>query len=177
MEPRVVSSGTATGLRGGRGTGTADPVPFPSVAWFERLADEMASQHAEFAHIGPVDCVMQVTILDGGDGAGPWRAQVRFDNLEVSEVRIVSEADEEEADFILETDLDTWREMVESIVAGGGVPDLGHTLNRLSLPGTPIRLWGVDPVRRDAYYRFNQSLQHYVNNCAAFETVFGERSR
>lgn len=158
----------------GVGQDASEVVQFPSVQWFERLASEMAEHQAEFAHIGPVECVMQVTILDGIQGTKPWRVQVTFDGLEVTDVRVVEESDEEQADFILETDLDTWKEMVGSIVAGNGVPDLEHTLNRLSLPGTPIRLWGVDPVRRDAYYRFNQSLQHYINNCATFTTAFGE---
>lgn len=97
-----------------------------------------------------------------------------FEELDVTDVRLVGPGEEESADFVLETDLGSWREMVESIEEGGGEPDLGHTLNRLSLPGTPIRLWGVDTVRRDAYYRFNQTLQHYVNNAASIKTCWAK---
>ena len=145
-------------------------VAFPSVQWFEALGQRMHDQRDHFAKIGDMDCTMQLTLYDASPAGQPWRCQVEFEGTDVVDVREVGEGDEERADFVIETDLDTWREMVDNIVANGGRPDLYHTLNRLSLPGVPIRLWGVDPVRRDAYYRFNQSLQHYVNNAAAFGT-------
>lgn len=145
-------------------------VAFPSVQWFEALGQLMHEQRDHFAKIGDMDCTMQLTLYDAGPDGQPWRCQVEFEGTDVVDVREVGEDDEERADFVLETDLDTWREMVDNIVANRGRPDLDHTLNRLSLPGVPIRLWGVDPVRRDAYYRFNQSLQHYINNAAALRT-------
>lgn len=148
----------------------AATVAFPSVEWFEALGQLMHGQRDHFAKIGDMDCIMQVTLYDATPDGQPWRCQVEFEGTDVVDVREVGEADEERADFVLETDLGTWREMVDNIVANGGTPDLDHTLNRLSLPGVPIRLWGVDPVRRDAYYRFNQSLQHYINNVAALTT-------
>lgn len=141
------------------------------MAWFEALGAAMADQHEHFAKLGDADCTMQVTILDGGDGE-PFHVQVQFEGLVVAAVREVGAGEEERADFVLETDVDTWREMIESIVAGEGQPGLDQTLNRLSLPGTPVRLWGVDPLQRDAYYRFNQTLQHYINNAWLFETTW-----
>lgn len=147
-------------------------VAFPSTQWFEALAGLMHEQKEAFAKIGDIDCVMQVTIVDGTKSEEPWSCQVTFEEFSVAEIREVGSDELDRADFILETDLDTWQEMVDSIVAGGGTPDLDHTLNRLSLPGVPIRLWGVDPVRRDAYYRFNQTLQRYINNCASLRTVW-----
>ena len=162
---------TAESLAASR-DGTAE-VPFPSVAWFERLGGLMAEQRPRFEHLGTIDCVMQVTIIDGGPGEEPWQVQVTFEEFAVTDVRLVGDDELERADFVMETDLATWREMVENIVAGGG-PDLAHTLNYLSLPGTPIRVWSPDPLRRDAFFRFNQTLQEFINNCGSFATRFGE---
>ena len=58
--------------------------------------------------------------------------------------------------------------------AGAPLADLEHTLNYLSLPGTPIRVWSDDPIGRDAFFRFNQTLQEFIENCATFETSFGK---
>jgi hypothetical protein len=154
----------------GSGTELRPKVTFPSVEWFVALGQIMHEQREHFAKIGDIDCVMQLTLLDGGAAGAPWRCQVTFAGIDVADVREVGEADEERADFILETDFDTWKEMVENIIEHQGKPDLDHTLNRLSLPGVPIRLWSVDPVRRDAYYRFNQSLQHFINNAYLLKT-------
>jgi len=148
-----------------------DAIPFPSVAWFERLGVLMAAQRDRFRHLGTVDCVMGVTIL--GDGAD-WHAEITFEEFDVRAVRAVDEDELMAADFIIETDLETWREMVENIAAHGGHPDLEHTLNYLSLPGTPIRVWSDDPIGRDAFFRFNQTLQEFIENCATFETSFGQ---
>jgi hypothetical protein len=62
--------------------------------------------------------------------------------------------------------------MIESIAAGRGRPDLEHTLNRLSHAGTPFFLRSDDVLRGDLYFRFNQSLQEFVNASAQFETRF-----
>ena len=152
---------------------SAAAVSFPSLAWFERLAALMRESSAVHEHLGDIDCVAQFTVLDGGPGGRPWHAQLTFAGVEVTDVREVrNEADFTRADFIVEGDLDTWAAMIRSIAEGGGRPALDQTLNFLSLPGTPIRVWSDDPVRRDAFFRFNQSLQEFVNASHAFPTVF-----
>jgi hypothetical protein len=45
-------------------------------------------------------------------------------------------------------------------------------LNKLSLPGVPMRLWSQDPLARDLFFRYNQSLQEFWNACSAIETVY-----
>lgn len=148
-------------------------VPFPSVAWFERLAALMHENRRLHEQLGYVDCVARFVVLDGGPNGEPWHVQVTFDGFEVTDVREVDAAsDPATADFHVEADLDTWESMIGSIAAGGGRPSLDQTLNYLSLPGTPIRVWSDDPVRRDLFFRFNQSLQEFVNASAGFRTVF-----
>jgi hypothetical protein len=148
------------------------PVAFPSVAWFRRLADLMNANRTRQEQLGYVDCVAQFTVLDGGPDGAPLGVQVTFEEFAAVDVRAAG--DPACADFTLEATLATWRAMIESIAAGGGRPALEQTLNRLSHAGTPIRLRGDDPLKRDLYFRYNQSLQEFVNASAAFRTVFAE---
>jgi hypothetical protein len=144
---------------------TDDAVPFPSVAWFQRLADHMNATRARQEQLGYVDCVAEFRVTDGG------AVQVTFEEFSAIDVR---DAEPGRADFVLEASLATWRTMIESIVAGGGRPALTQTLNHLSHPGTPMRLVADDPLQADLYFRYNQSLQEFVNACAGFRTAFPE---
>jgi hypothetical protein len=132
----------------------------------------MRANRARHEHLGDVDCVAQFTVLDGAPGGAPWSVQVTFEEFDVVDVRPAE--DLSRADFVLEGDLATWRGMIDNIAQGDGRPDLTHTLNYLTLPNTPMRVWSDDPVRRDFFFRFNQSFQEFFNASAAFRTTFGK---
>jgi hypothetical protein len=151
-----------------------EPVPFPSVVWFERLAALMNANRTRQERLGYVDCVAEFTVTDGGPGGRPFGVRITFEEFEATEVRAVAATPVEaaRADFTLSADLATWRAMIESIAAGGGRPALDHTLNRLTHMGEPMRVSSDDPLRRDLYFRYNQSLQEFVNASAAFVTTF-----
>jgi hypothetical protein len=146
-------------------------VPFPSLEWFRRLADLMHTNRARHEHLGYVDCVVQFTVTDG-PGGRPWSALVTFEEFAAVDVREAGPGDAARADFRLEADAATWREMIDSIARGGGRPALDHTLNRLSHFGTPMRVVSDDVLKTDLYFRYNQSLQEFVNASAAFRTRF-----
>ena len=145
---------------------------FPSVEWFQRLAQIMKGNRALHEHLGYIDCVAQFTVLDGGLRGKAWSVQVTFEEFEAIDVRETD--DEARADFKIEATLATWREMIENIANGRGRPDLTHTLNYLSHTGVPIRVWSDDPLRKDLFFRYNQSLQEFVNASAVFRTIFSE---
>ncbi len=149
-----------------------EQAPFPSTVWFQRLADLMNAARARQEQLGYVDCVAEFTILDGGDAGEPLSIQVTFEEFDAVDVREAGPDDVGRADFSLDATLATWQEMIESIATGNGRPDLEHTLNRLSHAGTPITLRSDDPLRRDMYFRFNQSFQEFFNASAGFRTVF-----
>lgn len=151
---------------------TSASVRFPSVEWFRELAQCMSDQHDEFAKLGDIDCVVAISLVDGGPGGTPWQVCLDFQGIAVRSVRPVGPADLEIVDFVIETDAATWLEMIRNIAENGGRPDLDHTLNRLSLPGTPIRVWSSDPLGRDMFFRFNQTLQRFVNNSALIATHY-----
>jgi hypothetical protein len=141
---------------------------FPSVAWFEALVALMREQRARHVQLGYIDCVARFTALDDGGRAS---VQVRFEEFAAVEVSAVG-AHTPEADFELEAPAAVWRTMLESIAAGGGRPDLPHTLNHLTHMGTPMVLRGADPLRRDLFFRYNQSLQEFFNASCALATTY-----
>ena len=145
---------------------------FPSVEWFGRLAELMEENRVRHEHIGPIDCTAQFSVLDP-EGTGRDRYfQVTFELYSAVAVREVDEQGSADADFIMETDTEIWQEMIENVRDNGGKPDLEHSLNRLSLPGVPIRVWAEDPLGRDMFFRFNQSLQEFVNASAQVPTRY-----
>jgi hypothetical protein len=153
-------------------TGPTTALAFPSVAWFERLGEVMEEYRSRHEHIGPIDCTCVWTVFDA-DGPGADRHfRTTFELYSLTESIEVTEDERPRADFILETDADVWREMIENIRENGGRPDLEHSLNRLSLPGVPIRVWAEDPLGRDMFFRFNQSLQEFVNASVHVPTVY-----
>lgn len=151
--------------------GGAAGAQFPSVSWFRCLADLMNANRARQEQLGYVDCVAGFRVLDGPGGA-PWACEVTFEEFEAIDVRECARGDASRANFTLEATQATWREMIESIAAGDGRPDLTHTLNYLTHPGTPMRLVADDPLEADLYFRYNQSLQEFVNASAQIATVF-----
>jgi hypothetical protein len=165
--------GGVTAAPSGQADGGA-AVPFPSLEWFQRLADLMNANRARQEQLGYVDCVAQFTVIGRGAAAPPWGVQVTFEEFRAIDVRQVSTDCAERADFVLEAALTTWRNMIESIAAGRGRPALEHTLNHLSHMGTPIAVRSADPLRRDLYFRYNQSLQEFVNAAGTFRTTFVE---
>lgn len=153
-------------------TETPVPVPFPSKDWFQCLADLMNADHDTHEHLGFIDCIAQFTVLEPAPDKGRVAYQVTFEEIEAIDVREVGNDDMGRETFALEASLATWREMIENIAAGNGRPDLDHTLNAMSHLGTPLALVGDDPLDRDCYFRFNQSLQEFINASSKLMTVF-----
>jgi hypothetical protein len=118
--------------------------------------------------LGFVDCVAEFAITE----PAPCRVQVTFGEFSATDVRLADDGGR--ADFVLEAPMAIWRAMIESIAAGRGRPGLEQTLNYLTHMGAPMAVRAADPLRRDLYFRYNQSLQEFVNASAAFRTTFAE---
>jgi hypothetical protein len=147
---------------------------FPSLPWFRRLAELMDLNRSVHEHVGEVDCTCVFTVLDASGPGEDRHFQVTFEWLSVTDVREVSDEQRLAADFIMETDLQVWTEMLENIARNDGRPDLEHSLNHLSLPGVPMRVWAADPLGRDMFFRFNGSLQEFINASAHIPTRYEE---
>jgi hypothetical protein len=136
---------------------------FPSVEWFEAVRD-LVNKDDEFRRLGTIDTTAGVKV-------GEQLYQLTFEAFECTDVKEISENDLRDLDFWLEQTPDQWREMLENIKHHGSA-DLQYTLNTLDLSRPEGFAQGNDGYRRDAFYRFNQSLQHFFDSSAKIETEF-----
>lgn len=141
------------------------------MAWFESLAAEMEADRATHERVGEIDTTCVFTVFDAPDG--DFHVKLTFEEFSLVDVTQLDDDFDpgEGIDFVLEGDFLDWQEMIEQIKPTGK-PDREHTLNYLSLPGTPLRCWSPDPLGRDMFFRFNQSLQVAVNASSRFETTY-----
>lgn len=145
---------------------------FPSVAWFEALGAEMVADAATHRRIGEIDLSCALTFFEV-PGRGDVTIRLTFEEFELVGVEDVGDdLDPEDVDFVIEGYHDDWQTMVEHLAEHGGRPGREFTLNYLSLPGVPLRCWSPDPLGRDMFFRFNQSLQVFVNASHRLATEF-----
>jgi hypothetical protein len=137
---------------------------FPSVEWFEAVKN-IVNNDPNFRHSGTVDTVAGVKV-------GSRIYELTFEAFECVGVREAAEDDLRDMDFWMEQDYDAWKGMLENIKQNGKA-DLSHTLNTLDLSQQGEGLArSHDGYRRDAFYRFNQSLQDFFDASAKVDTQF-----
>jgi hypothetical protein len=143
-------------------------VAFPSVQWFEAVAKRVAIDRDRFKRLGYFDANMGVKV--DANGAGAKGYVVEFEGYGVKRVRATADPSKQ-ADFTIEGSLDTWTDMIRNI-REHGEPDLNHTLNRMTMAGTPLKVVARDQLSTDIFYRFNQSIQSFFNEAASVPTEF-----
>jgi hypothetical protein len=98
---------------------------------------------------------------------------ITFDGYEVTSVEEIDAARAAELDFTLVQSPAQWRAMLENIKQHGQA-ELEYTLNSLDL-ATPEEFARADDYyRRDLFYRYNQSFQHFFDASAKIDTRFEE---
>ncbi len=138
---------------------------FPSIEWFGALRDIVNADEA-YRRIGTCDAVVGIKIPDL-----ETYFRLTFEAFEVLDARKASEAEAEDSDFWLEMPYERWKEMVQNI-RDNGKADLHHTLNTIDLEDAEGFARSHDGYRRDAFYRFNQSFQHFFDSSAKIDTQF-----
>ena len=136
---------------------------FPSVEWFQQAADLLNNSDA-FKHFGTVDTQMGVQV-------GDRYFEIDFEAFEITAVKEADAARMEELDFYLVQSPEAWKAMLDDIKANG-IATHEYTLNSLDLRSDQEFAIGKDYTRRDAFYRFNQTLQDYFDMSAKMETSF-----
>jgi hypothetical protein len=140
---------------------------FPSVEWFEDAAARHAADPEKLKRLGYVEANVGILVEDGARADG---FVLEFAGYGPKEVRATPNP-VAESDFTIAGPLSAWREMIENI-RSNGEPDLQHTLNRLTMAGTPLRLEANDQLELDLFFRFNQSFQAYFDASAAVRTEY-----
>jgi hypothetical protein len=138
---------------------------FPSVEWFNQVR-ALVNDDPAFRQLGTVDTVAGVKV-------GNKIYELTFEAFECTKVREASENDLRDMDFWLEQPYEQWQEMLSNIKKNGKA-DLQHTLNTIDLSMPEGLARSNDGYRRDAFYRFNQSLQDFFNASAKIDTTFAK---
>jgi len=136
---------------------------FPSVQWFDAVR-ELVNNDEAFRRLGTVDARVGVKV-------GGQLFELTSEAFECVGVREIGENDLRDLDFWLEQSPEEWRDMIENIKQHSSA-DLTHTLNTIDLTMPEGFARSYDGYRRDAFYRFNQSLQHFFDSSAKIETKF-----
>jgi hypothetical protein len=136
---------------------------FPSVQWFDAVR-ELVNNDDAFRRLGTVDARVGIRV-------GDQLFELTFEAFECVGVREIGENDLRDLDFWLEQSPEEWRDMIENIKQHGSA-DLTHTLNTIDLTMPEGFARSYDGYRRDAFYRFNQSLQHFFDSSAKIDTQF-----
>ncbi len=136
---------------------------FPSVQWFEEI-QKLVNADDAYKRLGTFDSKV-------GIKAGDSLIEVTFEAFECAGVREIEEADLHDVDFWLEQSPEAWQEILEYIKKNGAA-GLGQTLNTIDLKIPEGFARSHDGYRRDAFYRFNQSLQHFFDTSAKIDTEF-----
>ena len=136
---------------------------FPSVQWFEAVR-ELVNNDAAFRQLGTIDARVGVKV-------GDQLFEITFEAFECTAVQEIAESMLPELDFWLEQSPEEWKELIENTKEHGGA-DLKHTLNTIDLTRPDGFALSHDGYRRDAFYRFNQSLQHFFDMSSQIETDF-----
>ena len=136
---------------------------FPSVEWFDEVRALVNSDEA-YRRLGTVDARVGVKV-------GDQLFELTFEAFECAGAQEIQESDLRDLDFWLEQSPEQWREMLENIKQHGSA-DLQYTLNTIDLTMTEGFARSHDGYKRDAVYRFNQSLQHFFDASAKIDTQF-----
>lgn len=144
---------------------TAEPIVFPSLAWFDELR-RMVNDDPAYRQIGTVDASMGIKI-------GDEVFVITFEAFDCSAVRAGNEYDLINVDFFIEMEWDAWKTMLEDIKANGGA-GAGQTLVSLDMLNEISTNATGDQLRADMFFRYNQSLQHFFDLSASLNTVFAD---
>lgn len=133
-----------------------DPTTFPSDAWFETMVADTAARPDVYQRLGFGDFRLIVEVHT------PRRRVRRFglvlDGYDALYAGELGDVDAFRPDATISGPLDTWQEMVAAVVAEG-VASGAHTLNALTIAEAPLRVSSVDPLGRDKFFRYAETLQ------------------
>ncbi len=149
-------------------------VEFPSEDWFRELQQAMDAEVDKYRRLGSIEMTLylKMNFDDGHDEV----YKLVFDGYRCAEVKRVEKPElgpgKEAA--VLEGDYQTFRDMVADIIKHGAA-GLEQTLNYLTLPDVPLRIWsegGDAQMDVDRFSRFNESLQQFFDAGAKVKTKF-----
>jgi len=147
-------------------------ITFPSIQFFQALAYRMNTAEVKYRAIGFMDLEMGIRVLADGPVKQPRLFTLTFEGYGCEKVREAGAGEQPDMDFVLEGRYSAWKEMFENIQRNGKA-DTKHTLNHLTMLDDPLRAVGPDQSRIDKLYRFNYSLQMFLDEAVGVPTKYG----
>ncbi|MGD9894040.1 MAG: hypothetical protein AB7R89_15175 [Dehalococcoidia bacterium] len=141
---------------------------FPSVEWFRAVAD-IVNNDPEYRKLGNCDAAVGIEV-------GDRTFELSFEGYEITDIKEINSAASEDLDFTLVMSPDHWRDMLLNIKEHGRA-ELQYTLNSIDLGNPEEFARSNDYYRRDLFYRYNQSFQHFFDASAKIDTQFAEPAR
>jgi hypothetical protein len=138
---------------------------FPSVEWFQALAD-LAKEDERYRKYGRLNAVVVFKV-------GSKMIEVTYDVLDVHSIHEVNENALRDADFVVELSPEHWEQMLANIKEHGHATQ-DWTLNTLDLRfEDPIHKNLLDDgFKADMFFRYNPSLQRFFDNVSELEYSF-----
>ncbi|MEX2031988.1 MAG: hypothetical protein WEA81_03885 [Dehalococcoidia bacterium] len=138
---------------------------FPSVEWFQALAD-ITKNDTAYRKFGRLNALVAFK-------CGDRIIQANFDVLNIHDIEEIDENRMRDADFVIEMEPAVWKDMLDDIKQHGHAT-LDHTLNTLDLKfDNPIHRNELqDGFKADMFFRYNPSLQVFFDNAARLETKY-----
>lgn len=138
---------------------------FPSKDWFRAMEKDSQDRRDVYRDLGAADLRLVVEVVDGDHAR---RFGLVLDGYDVLYAGELDDVDAFHGDVTVTGSAEVWREMIANIVTHGGA-DRTHTLNALSIAEAPLRAWSADPVGRDKFFRYAETLQTLFDSLGAVE--------
>lgn len=134
---------------------------FPDAEWFLALGRLMESEGELFRRLGYAEVRFVIRIV-GDDGHAERETAIELDGYKLGRAATLDNAPAFDPDFTICATAAVWNRMLSEI-ARDGRPEARHTLSSLALIGEELWLESGDQLREDKYYRYNQTLQEFLN--------------
>ena len=129
--------------------------PFPSDEWFSLLIAAAVADASLMEHLGIAELRFGVEVVAPSGEAQLFG--IVLDGYDVTSLGTVDEA-AFAPEVVVSGPLEAWVEMIEVIEAEGET-DTAHTLNSLTIFGTPMMVRSPDAMGQDKFFRFMGTLQ------------------
>jgi hypothetical protein len=124
-------------------------------AWFEAMEEDARNRPEIYRRLGFADLRLAVEETNGTEHRQFGLVLDGYDALYAGEL---DDVEAFQADATVTGSRETWDDMIANVCTNGGA-DGAHTLNALSIAEAPLRVVSGDPIGRDKFYRFAETLQ------------------
>lgn len=131
-------------------------------SWFDAMAADARNRPEVYQKLGVASLRLVVEEV-GPDGAR--RFGLVLDGYDVESMGEVADVDAFGPDAVVSGPREAWDDLVANIVRNGRA-DGPHSLNALTIADIPLRVTAPDPMGRDKFFRYAETLQTLFDSLA-----------